>query len=99
MRVLWLCLNCVVPFSGRLLCLLSFPTGHVITGDIRDLFFILNSSTIILVGKEIFNRCLINIVNTLLGTIELFAAFASIDLVTASIDYKRFAKFVNFMQP
>ena len=98
MRVLWLCLNCVVPFSGRLLCLLSFPTGHVITGDISDLFFILNSSTIILVGKEIFHRCLINIVNTLLGTIELFAAFASIDLVTASIDYKRFAKFVNSMQ-
>lgn len=36
--------------------------------------------------------------NTFLGTIELFAASASIDLVTASIDYKRFAKFVNLMQ-
>ena len=51
-----------------------------------------------MVGKEIFHQCLINIVNNLLVTFELFAAFASINLVTASIDYKRFAKLVNLIR-
>lgn len=36
--------------------------------------------------------------NNLLVTFELFAAFASINLVTASIDYKRFATLVNLIQ-